>query len=40
MQKKRGKGNSLKEKDVAAADEGPDLGTEFRSGRKSKMTRK
>merc|ERR1711988_319866 len=39
MQKKRGKGASLKEKDLAP-DEGPDLGTAFRSGRKSKMTRK
>merc|ERR1711871_1187577 len=39
MQKKRGKGASLKEKDLVE-DEGPDLGTAFRSGRKSKMTRK
>merc|ERR1711988_1432779 len=40
IQKKRGKGNSLKEKDVAPDEGDVDLGTSFRSGRKSKMTRK
>jgi hypothetical protein len=39
MQKKRGKGNSLKDKDVEE-ESNVDLGTSFRSGRKSKMAHK